>query len=935
MKKYYAISGIILSSLLSIGCQEENIITGSGTGVGGTAATSSNLFFGSGIGSSFNASELEILESTVQPSGSTLVSAYIVDANNLLSAATHTVTFGSKCVTQGLATFGGTNTITTSTGIASITYTDQGCSVSDTIVASVTLNGAAQIASSDITLSNTGPVITTGTLLFGSGTGPDFNLGSLEIKDNSIAANGSTVISAYVVDANNQLDTGSHTVSFTSNCLTQSLANFSATSVPTTTGIASTTYNDQGCTVSDTINATVTLNSVDVYASGSITIESPVIDNTVTSKIGFGAPGVTFVNGVLNLEATSLIAGQSIFVNVDVVDGVNNDLVTTPLTIDFDSTCVQSLQATFSTSSVQTNTGQATTNYTASGCSGNDTITASVDIDGTILTASSNITVAQAAAGSIQFTSATPSLIALKSTGSTTGTPENSNIIFTVLDAQGSPISGEDVSFSLDSSIGGVALVSSTATSNSNGEVIATVNSGTVATSVRVTAQVVGNPLLITTSNAISIATGPPDQDSMSIAATILNPRAWNRDGAVSIITARLADRFNNPIQDGTAVTFTTELGSIEPSCETVNGACSVTWTSSNPRSNSNVANNAGRSTILAFVEGEESFTDVNSNGFFDDGDSLVGFDLGEAFLDEDEDRAYNTFDGSEFFFDFDNDGSYDFPNGLYNGSGCMGALCDTASESISVRDDLVIVMAENIPQIYRVFTNVAPGPIAIADVAEGSLDPILNPEHNYCDNLNVRTDDDCFNDGSSTAITFPSQLDVASASFPERQISWVSFAIMGAQNAQVLPIGTQIKSSVSNGKITGGANWTVGNNNANGIYYYTVSLAKDTTPSADGALTVEVDIGEGGDSFIETVILIDDNPATPAADVVPNVVGLLQADAEADIVAAGFTVGAVTTATDPVVPAGDIISQTPVAGTSYFSGTTLPDVDLVVSTGP
>jgi RHS repeat-associated protein len=75
-------------------------------------------------------------------------------------------------------------------------------------------------------------------------------------------------------------------------------------------------------------------------------------------------------------------------------------------------------------------------------------------------------------------------------------------------------------------------------------------------------------------------------------------------------------------------------------------------------------------------------------------------------------------------------------------------------------------------------------------------------------------------------------------------------------------------------------------------------------------------------------VIAIDAVP--PIA--VPDVVGLAQAAAEAAITAAGFAVGAVTTATDGSVPAGHVIRQTPGGGSSGRAG---DPVDLVVSAGP
>ena len=64
----------------------------------------------------------------------------------------------------------------------------------------------------------------------------------------------------------------------------------------------------------------------------------------------------------------------------------------------------------------------------------------------------------------------------------------------------------------------------------------------------------------------------------------------------------------------------------------------------------------------------------------------------------------------------------------------------------------------------------------------------------------------------------------------------------------------------------------------------------------------------------------------------VPDVVGMTQGNAEAAIVAAQLTVGNVTEEFSCTVPAGDVISQDPVAGTCVDPGTA---VDLVVSLGP
>ena len=71
-----------------------------------------------------------------------------------------------------------------------------------------------------------------------------------------------------------------------------------------------------------------------------------------------------------------------------------------------------------------------------------------------------------------------------------------------------------------------------------------------------------------------------------------------------------------------------------------------------------------------------------------------------------------------------------------------------------------------------------------------------------------------------------------------------------------------------------------------------------------------------------------------PALATVPDVVGLPQTNAEAAILAASLSVGnGHHGRTDTTVPAGDVISQDPVAGASRRTSGSA--VDLVVSLGP
>ena len=69
-----------------------------------------------------------------------------------------------------------------------------------------------------------------------------------------------------------------------------------------------------------------------------------------------------------------------------------------------------------------------------------------------------------------------------------------------------------------------------------------------------------------------------------------------------------------------------------------------------------------------------------------------------------------------------------------------------------------------------------------------------------------------------------------------------------------------------------------------------------------------------------------------PVLIVVPAVVGMNQSAAQTALVAAGLTLGAVTTANSATVAAGLVITQTPVSGTSVVAGSA---VAIVLSLGP
>lgn len=467
--------------------------------------------------------------------------------------------------------------------------------------------------------------------------------------------------------------------------------------------------------------------------------DTGAVIETFVFKLG-SYSGLNFTDETLDVGVTSLSAGGSTSVSAYLVDENNIPVTSSSTTqMTFTSTCASQGTASI-TSPVTITDGRATATYQASGCIGTDTITVRAIVITEItddqvtayetLTATGTISVAGSAVGSIAFISATPEIIALSGTGGA-GRSETSTIIFKVLNEAGGAVANADIVFSLNSMIGGLSINPTEATTDQEGIVQTIVSSGSVPTSVRVTATVTSTAIS-TQSDQLTIESGAPDQDSFSISASILNPQSWETDGVPITFTARLADHFNNPAPDGTAVSFITEGGAIIGSCSTTDGACTTTWTSQDPRP----AN--GRVTILAYAIGEESFTDVNGDGKFglydsdSDGtaDTLEPFtDLSEAWRDDDEDNCRDIASAStctagdtttiEEFLDFGGgangipNGIFDTPNsstadgtpegdGIYNGALCGDTSCADAPKSLHVRKPIVLVMSGATP----VYTN-------------------------------------------------------------------------------------------------------------------------------------------------------------------------------------------------------------------------------------
>ena len=730
---------------------------------------------------------------------------------------------------------------------------------------------------------------------------------TLSISDVNVTEQTPATITV-VVENNGQVVSG-EVVTFTT-----SLGSFlpeSGTALTGEDGVASIVLNGGDISGAGTVTARVS--SADPKSIG-FTTQAP---KSAVLRLGSGTP---FVEGDISISLSSISAGGTSVISASLVDEEGN-LYSKSAEVEFSSRCSEQVNATASLDSpVVISNGVAESTYHATGCVGDDPITVNVVINDQNLSATGSINVLAADVGSIQFVSATPEHISIQGAGSDER-PESAVVIFKVLDTSGIPVRNKDVNFALNSNIGGIKITPDTATTNSEGLVQAVVNSGTVARTIRVVASIDGSdPVIQTQSGELKISTGIPDQDSMSLSVSNFAPRAWDHDGVEVTVTARLADAFNNP-PPATAVYFTTEGGSIDnlgASCTTGDdGSCSVVWRSQFPRPEGHVlgdannpnqvptlplANNkgvmgqkyGGRVTILASTIGEESFPDLNGNGRFDvcevpaftggvgkpcladgsfntsgknitySGNDVSGrpYDIGEAYVDHNEDGVFNQEAGAEpggeleELVDFNQNGVYDGPDGKYNGILCAIPAHSGCAEknSLDINAHSVIVMSGDTPyicinssvdnsSIQDGTTEVVPAtdPISFVPSDENRLTEYRATSRQFCEN----TRDATFNNKQHR--NYDDNL------FLERKGTGSVSITMADLHNQPMPSGTDVSFETSVGAITSGS--SVWSSNANGGRTFSATIkAADETDS--GTLNVVITF-EDGDTITMPVATI------------------------------------------------------------------------------
>jgi hypothetical protein len=424
---------------------------------------------------------------------------------------------------------------------------------------------------------------------------------------------------------------------------------------------------------------------------------APGTTNSAASKIGTGT-GTSFQEGVINASETGVDAGETITLRVNAVD-TGNQPPTQTATVTFSSPCVANGLSTFGTQTEIT-PGLFSITYRSNGCDGNDIVTAV--LTGTSQVASVTLSTVGPQVLTVSFVEATTTQLSLAGIGGN----ESTELTFLVAGAQGVPVVGKQVNFSINTNVGGAAILAGreSALTDQSGLVRTILRSGTIAGPVNVLATHAesGRSGL---SQDIIISTGIPVANRFSLSYAPQNPlNAFRQDGIQSTLSIIASDTFGNDVTDGTRISFVSpESGNVNASCLLVAGACSVVWRSSTPRP----AN--GRLTVIGYTDGAEAFTDNNGNKVFDAGDTGL-VDQGEPFADENENGAYDV---GEYFFDTNSNGVRDGGNGLWDGP-CLDKVAATAictgEKTATIFGSVVIVMSTNTPSIKNLGTFPAPG---------------------------------------------------------------------------------------------------------------------------------------------------------------------------------------------------------------------------------
>jgi len=412
-----------------------------------------------------------------------------------------------------------------------------------------------------------------------------------------------------------------------------------------------------------------------------------------TQALNFSLQATNIILVDLTAASTQLESGGSTNITLKTQDA-NTKINQNNVNVEFTATCGKFEPVTV----VSSNQGNVTTSYKAIGidgklCTGAQKISAKglnipeVGID---------VSIKALQANSLVYTSSKVNLGIRKS-----GSASSGQIEFTLY-ANGVPVADQDVLIEKVQAPEDLSFVTfgnqnnKTIKSDSNGKVIVNLYPGDKPGPVEIRATLVSDKNVSTVSKNVSVSIGRVTQDGLSLSVS-KNSLQNVIDGDTATITARMVDRTRNPVPDGTVISFVSEGGKVEPNCSTVQGECSVTLTTQEPRPLNN------RVTVLAYVEGDKTFTDLDGDNLYTKGVDQLLSNIGSFFRDDNEDNQYNKDYGiGEFLYN---------RAVLGNKATCapstikqpnIAGTCDDNLDTV-IRQQLLFAFAENTPT----FTNV------------------------------------------------------------------------------------------------------------------------------------------------------------------------------------------------------------------------------------
>lgn len=432
--------------------------------------------------------------------------------------------------------------------------------------------------------------------------------------------------------------------------------------------------------------------SVSSVGATSLLASAVVGTATVTGRRDFAVSAANVSLSSIVLGSSTLSSGGNTSLSVVAMRG-GSALTGVPVNVTFSASCGR-INGTGSSFSVTTDgSGTAASVFSAvqpdgSLCSGPVIVTAAT-VGASAVT--NTVNVAAPTANAVGFVSATPAQIFVAGSGAL----EQSVVRFRVQSSAGTALPNIPVTFSIATNPGGVGLNATGSVANVDtttdaaGEATVSVFSGSIPGPVRVRASLTGNNSVFAESQNLTVASGLPSQRFMSLSVGTFNIEGRDRDGTGTTLTARIADRQGNAVDDGTVINFTAEGGQVARSCATTRvnniSSCTVDFVSQNPRPLD------GRVSVLAYTNGTKDYVDLNANNRFDPTDTLS--DIGDAYRDDNEN---GLFDAGEFTLPRGGAVACTGSGGPFPGRAntCDGLLATT------VRQQAVILFASSTPSI-------------------------------------------------------------------------------------------------------------------------------------------------------------------------------------------------------------------------------------------